>query len=88
MEINSMKEEDPRRIRTYPGSPHLPPVKVDDPPKPLEDPYPDNCYNESVPAKNLKKLGTLGIDAHHKGIQCGGMFEDDMLRLDTGLVSS
>lgn len=38
------KETDPRLIRSFPMSPGLPPVDVDDPPRPLRTKLINNCF--------------------------------------------
>ena len=43
--FGSRKEEDPRKVVTWPVGCNIGPIRVDDPPKPLDDPFPNNCYH-------------------------------------------
>lgn len=66
--VGNPKEEDPRRVRTWIMSPHLPYPHVDDPPIPFPDDYPNNCYAQPMSPRWLKKQGKLGTDCFNKGI--------------------
>lgn len=88
MDWHSLKELDPRKTRSWPGSPQLEPVKVDRPPKPLGDLQPDNCYNEPKERELLLILNPLDGKGRNKATQAGGPFADDHKRYDTELIST
>ena len=79
-------EDDPRLNRSFPLSPHLPPVKVYRNPKPLRPNLINNCYHESFFAirRRMKPLNGNGVN---KTTQKGGYFEDGLQRADACLVS-
>lgn len=82
------KEFDPRKVRSYPMSPGLRElVDVDDPPKPMGPILLNNCYHEPKPKCELVQLSQLEGRGRNKACQVGGMFADDLLRLDAELVT-
>ncbi len=81
MWLQREKDVDPRSVRSYPMSPNLPPVMVDDPPIPLGPPQPDNCLYEA--SDNLQPI----FDGRNKATQAGSMILSDVKRFDSKLVS-
>ena len=62
-------------------------VKVDDPPKAMGPILFNNCYHEPVERCKLVILNPLDGKGRNKACQVGGLFADDLLRLDAELVT-
>ena len=62
--------------------------KIDDPPRPFYiDPYPNNVIGIPTDAINLRRFEAPFTDCTNKGIQVGGQFAGDMLRMDADIVA-
>jgi len=79
--------DDQRQIRSFPMSPQLPEVDVEDPPRPLREPLINNCYHSSFFELNrpMRPHNGKGIN---KGCQAGGSFQGDTKREDTFILST
>lgn len=62
-------------------------IVVDDPPKPIDGFYFDNCYHEPVENQDKKRLKPLNGQGINKATQKGGPFDGDLKRENANLVT-
>lgn len=80
------KVADPRKgIHTYPLSPKAV-IKTAHPPIALGPLQFDNVYHSPKNKQDLHELKPMDGMGRNKAIQCGGPYENDLLRTDAGVV--
>jgi len=82
-DLNRVKTEDPRVIRSWPASPG---EEVRGPVAPLPDPYPDNVYFRGLNEDQMAQMKYLSNPQPSKAIQANDFDADMNLRKDALLI--